>query len=346
MKRMEVWADMACAWAYIGKRRLEQARIGEDVEIVWRPYVIDPMAPVPSEPLADELRDPVAEGALRAFHPTPTPTPTPASISTPASIPAPAGERLGDGGRRGAVWRANTFDAHRVVALAYERGGAALQDAVVERILRAHFAEGSDIGDRATLVALAAEAGLDGMAEALDRGDGADEVRSWLLRGKAEGVATSPTFVVGDTAISGAQPSEVLADLVRHAAPRRELPDEVRWLRQAEALLDARDPLGALRTLRPLLADHGDDPAVRLLAARAYFGSAQLGRARETLESLLERTPGDHYARFLLGRTLERANRHLEALPHLRLAAAMFPEPDYVDALDRVESRLADRLTV
>ncbi|GAA4180323.1 hypothetical protein GCM10022252_02980 [Streptosporangium oxazolinicum] len=334
---MEVWADMACAWAYIGKRRLEQARLGEDVEIVWRPYVIDPMAPVPSEPLEEELRDQVAEGALRALHPAPT--------SAPALVSAPAGDRSGDGGR-GATWRANTFDAHRVVALAYGRGGAALQDAVVERILRAHFVEGSDIGDRATLAALAAEAGLDGMAEALDRGDGADEVRSWLLRGKAEGIATSPTFVVGDTAVPGAQPPEVLADLVRHAVPRRELPDEVRWLRQAETLLDARDPLGALRTLRPLLADHGDDPAVRLLAARAYFGSAQLGRAKETLESLLERTPGDHYARFLLGRTLERANRHPEALPHLRLAAAMSPEPDYVDALDRVENRLADRLTV
>ncbi|MFF3440847.1 DsbA family protein [Streptosporangium sp. NPDC002721] len=336
---MEVWADMACAWAYIGRRRLEQAELGEDVEIVWRPYVIDPMAPVPSEPLEEELRDPVAEGALRAFHPT--------SPSTGDRAGDQAGDQAGDGGRpRGAVWRANTFDAHRVIALARGRGGAALQDAVVERILRAHFVEGSDIGDRATLVALAAEAGLDGMAEALDRGDGADEVRSELLRGKAEGITTSPTFAVGDTMVSGAQPAEVLADLVRHAAPPRELPDEVRWLRRAEALLDVRDPLGALWILRPLLADHGDDPAVRLLAARAYFGSAQLGRARETLESLLERTPGDHYARFLLGRTLERANLLPEALPHLRLAAAMSPEPDYVDALDRVENRLADRLTV
>jgi predicted DsbA family dithiol-disulfide isomerase len=306
MKRMEIWADMTCAWAYVGRRRLERAGLGEDVEVVWRPYLIDPMAPVPSEPLEDALRDPVAEGALR----------------------------------QSAVWRANTFDAHRVIALAYGRGGAALQDAVVERILRAHFTEGADIADRATLAALAAEAGLDGMAEALERGDGTDEVRSELLRGKAHGVATSPTFVVGDTAVTGAQPPEVLTDLVRDAAPTREIPDEVRWLRQAEALLGLKDPLGALRTLRPLLAEHGDDPAVRLLAARAYFGSAQLGRARETLESLLERAPGDHYARFLLGRTLERAGRHGQALPHLRLAAAMSPEPDYADAVRRVEDRL------
>ncbi|MFF5211668.1 DsbA family protein [Streptosporangium sp. NPDC000396] len=333
MKRIEVWADMVCAWAYIGKRRLEKAGLGEDVEIVWRPFQIDPMAPSPAEPLYEALRDPVADGALQACHPDLTPAENRVRVSLVA-----AEEGLGP--PWGAVWRPNTFDAHRVIALAYERGGPALQDAVVERILRAHFVEASDIGDRDTLVALATEAGLNGMAEALDAGQGASEVRAQLLRGKAIGVATSPTFVAGGTAVKGAQPPEVLQDLVRQAAPERELPEEVRLLRHAESLLEARDPLGALRILEPLLADHGDDPAVRLLAARAYFGSAQLGRARQTLESMVEHSPGDHYARFLLGRTLERSNRHAEALPHLRLAAVMSPEPDYTDAVHRVEARL------
>ncbi|MFJ2030608.1 DsbA family protein [Streptosporangium sp. NPDC087985] len=333
MKRIEVWADMVCAWAYIGKRRLEKAGFGEDVEIVWRPFQIDPMAPATAEPLYEALRGPIADGALQTCHPDLTPAENRVRVSAIA-----AEEGLGP--PWGAVWRPNTFDAHRVIALAHQRGGSALQDAVVERILRAHFVEASDIGDRATLVALAAEAGLDGMAEALDAGEGVGEVRSQLLRGKAIGVATSPTYVAGGTAVAGAQSPEALADLLRQAAPERELPDEVRLLRQAESLLDVRDPLGALRTLEPLLADHGDDPAVRLLAARAYFGSAQLGRARETLESLLDRAPGDHYVRFLLGRTLERANRHAEALPHLRLAAAMSADPGYADALQRVESRV------
>ncbi|GAA3134686.1 DsbA family oxidoreductase [Streptosporangium carneum] len=332
MKRIEVWADMVCAWAYIGRQRLEKAELGEDVEVVWRPYQIDPMAPAETEPLDEALRDPVAEGALRACHPTLTPEENRERVSLVA-----AEERLGP--RWGAVWRPNTFDAHRVIALAYERGGSALQDAVVERLMRAHFTEGADIGDRATLAALAAEAGLDGMARALASGRGTAEVRSQLLRGKAIGVATSPTFVVGRSAVSGAQSPEVLRDLVRQAVPERELPEEVTCLRHAEALLDARDPLGALEMLRPLLDGHGDDPAVRLLAARAYFGSAQLGRARQTLESLLERAPGDHYARFLLGRTLERSNRHAEALPHLRMAAAMSSDPEYAGAVRRAQER-------
>ena len=40
----------------------------------------------------------------------------------------------------------------------------------------------------------------------------------------------------------------------------------------------------------------------------------------------------------MLGRTLERVGRFAEALPHLRLAAAMKQHEDYVEALRRVET--------
>lgn len=38
---------------------------------------------------------------------------------------------------------------------------------------------------------------------------------------------------------------------------------------------------------------------------------------------MLERDPVEHYARLMLGRTLERQGRQEEAAPHLRMAAAM-----------------------
>lgn len=38
---------------------------------------------------------------------------------------------------------------------------------------------------------------------------------------------------------------------------------------------------------------------------------------------MLERDPVEHYARLMLGRTLERQGRQAEATPHLRMAAAM-----------------------
>jgi predicted DsbA family dithiol-disulfide isomerase len=76
---IEVFADVVCGWAYIGKRRLEQAtaRIASSagapaqVDVVWRPFLIDPMAPVPSQPLEEALRDPMADAALAQCAPGP-----------------------------------------------------------------------------------------------------------------------------------------------------------------------------------------------------------------------------------------------------------------------------------
>lgn len=46
--RVEIWADVVCPWAHVGRHRLEAADRG--VEIVWRPYRIDPSAPRAAEP--------------------------------------------------------------------------------------------------------------------------------------------------------------------------------------------------------------------------------------------------------------------------------------------------------
>ena len=59
---------------------------------------------------------------------------------------------------------------------------------------------------------------------------------------------------------------------------------------------------------------------LRLLLARAYFHSAQLGRAEATLHEIIEESPTDAYAHLLLGRTLQRAGRHDEAARPLALA--------------------------
>lgn len=100
-----------------------------------------------------------------------------------------------------------------------------------------------------------------------------------------------------------------------------------RWER-AGYLFDGGDPLGAARELESLAVEQPEAGAVRLLLARAYYHSAQLGRAERELRALLERTPSDGYAHLLLGRTLQRRSRHDEAGPHLRLAAALGHVPD------------------
>ncbi|WP_341717758.1 tetratricopeptide repeat protein [Micromonospora sp. FIMYZ51] len=111
--------------------------------------------------------------------------------------------------------------------------------------------------------------------------------------------------------------------------------------RRATLFFESGDPSSAARLLEPIVAAEPDNSAVRQLLARAYFQSAQLTRAEEQLRELVDRNPSDHYAHHVLGRTLERLNRHNEALRHLRIAAAMHAtNNDYTTALRRVETRV------
>ena len=113
--------------------------------------------------------------------------------------------------------------------------------------------------------------------------------------------------------------------------------------RRAEALLESRRPLEALKLLDPVLAVEPDAASVHLLAARAYLASAQFRRAEEGFRRVLELDPADHYARFALGRTLQRQSRLGEARAQLRMAAAMDPRPEYQDALGEVSATIALR---
>jgi predicted Zn-dependent protease len=112
---------------------------------------------------------------------------------------------------------------------------------------------------------------------------------------------------------------------------------------RAATLLDAGDPRGAVRAIEPVVAAEPGHAAARQLLALAYFGCARLGPAREQLRWLIEHDPSDHYAHFVMGRTLQRQGQLRAALPHLRLAAAMSDRPPYAEALALVERQLGER---
>ncbi|MET7638956.1 tetratricopeptide repeat protein [Streptomyces sp. NPDC005438] len=99
--------------------------------------------------------------------------------------------------------------------------------------------------------------------------------------------------------------------------------------RAAERLLQARDPRGAVKLLDPLIAEHPEHTAARLLRARAFFLAAQLRPAELEFRVVVEREPDNAYAHHALGRTLQRAGRATEARRHLRLAAALDPQPEF-----------------
>jgi hypothetical protein len=95
-----------------------------------------------------------------------------------------------------------------------------------------------------------------------------------------------------------------------------------RWDR-ARMFFEAKEYLTAARILGGLVEEEPEQVAPRLLLARAYYHSARLGKAETELRAVLQRNPVEHYARLMLGRTLERQGRQEEARPHLRMAAAM-----------------------
>lgn len=226
------------------------------------------------------------------------------------------------------VWRPfgakSSFDAERLLAVALRRGGPTAQQALLSRFFQVYDAAAADPRDTA-LLAAAVEGGVPDAAEVLSGTAGTDDVLADLAEGATLGVTDAPAFVVDGrlTDLAG------VLDSVR--------PDSALY-RDAETLVDGNDPLSALKILEPLLARHGEEYSVRLLAARAYFASAQLNRARATLEQLVAERPVDDYARFMLGRVAERQSRPAEARSHYRVAVAMAPREAYREALNRVSA--------
>ncbi|MEE4496242.1 tetratricopeptide repeat protein [Streptomyces sp. BE230] len=95
-----------------------------------------------------------------------------------------------------------------------------------------------------------------------------------------------------------------------------------RWDR-AQFFFGSKEYTIAARILGGLVEEVPEQVAPRLLLARAYYHSARLGRAESELREVLERDPVEQYARLMLGRTLERQGRQVEADTHLRMAAAL-----------------------
>jgi Flp pilus assembly protein TadD len=111
--------------------------------------------------------------------------------------------------------------------------------------------------------------------------------------------------------------------------------------RLGQAYVADGDGRSAARVLEPAVEAEPDSASLWLELARAYFVAARLGRAETAFGRVVEIDPTDDYARFGLGRTLERQSRDEEALTQYRIALALSPEPDYSEAIRRIEARRA-----
>ena len=208
MITIEVWSDIVCPWCYVGKRRFERGLATLDApgafEVIHRAFQLNPS--MPKGEVRDHRDNLMAKYGL---------TESAAAAMQEQMERTAAAEGLEfhlTGGVTG-----NTFDAHRVVHLGRERG---IQDAMIERLFRAHFTEQRSIFDADSLAALAAEAGLDPVeARAVLTGDAyAESVNADLRDARGFGISGVPYYILDRRfAISGAQPPELFAEALTRA---------------------------------------------------------------------------------------------------------------------------------
>lgn len=217
MKRLEVevWSDIACPWCYVGKRRLERAinqlQRADSIAVHWRAFELDPSAPAhfPASPsyvqrLANKysLTESAAAEMVERMQ----------RVGQAEGIPFDYAKIQGG----------NTFDAHRLLCFAATQG---LQNALKERLLAAYFTEGRSVSDRAELVSLAEQVGLDvDASSAVLASDAfAGEARAEEQAAQELGIRGVPFFIIGRFGVSGAQPAETLREVLERALD--ELPE-------------------------------------------------------------------------------------------------------------------------
>jgi predicted DsbA family dithiol-disulfide isomerase len=92
-------------------------------------------------------------------------------------------------------------------------------DAIHDALFRAYFVDGRNIGDPQTLVEIAASVGLPAgqASEVIEKRTCKAAVDADWARSRQYGVTGVPTFVAGGNGVAGAQPYEVLEQLVKAA---------------------------------------------------------------------------------------------------------------------------------
>ena len=195
---IDIVSDVVCPWCYLGEKRLEEALSEETgaVMVRWRPYQLDPTIPEGGLDRTEYMEKKFGKsGRLQSAHDNLT------RLGAEVGVPF-AFDKI----KRSP----NTLDAHRLIRWAAPAG---VQAQVADRLFKAYFVEGRDIGDRNVLVEIASECGLDANEVEKLLVDGADSelVRQEIEQAQAMGVSGVPFFIFGGRlGVPGAQEPSVL----------------------------------------------------------------------------------------------------------------------------------------
>ena len=206
---IEIYSDVICPWCFIGKQRLDTVLatdVGEDVDLVWRPYQLYPNLPDEGIDRGDFLRAQYGDQADRT--------------KTPSRIQADA-RQVGIEFNYAAIQKVpNTMAAHRLLYYAEDQG---VQHELAERLFRLYFCEGFDVGDKQVLIDAAVAQGLeaDAVSRYLDSDAGLEETVAQIREGMQIGVAGVPCYRLGGTfLLPGAQTLDTMVQFIERAKLR------------------------------------------------------------------------------------------------------------------------------
>ena len=210
MTRLDIISDPICPWCYIGKTKLDralEANPEHDLVVEWHPFQLNPDMPREGMDRREylELKFGGRDGALRVY-----------------GAIADAAEAAGiDIDFEKIARTPSTLDAHRLIHWAGIEGR---QNAIVDRLFKAYFREGVDIGNRDALVEIARGAGMDAeMVGMLLAGDAdREDIQARDRDARIKGVTGVPCFVIdGHYVVQGAQPTELWDKVIRELIEQR-----------------------------------------------------------------------------------------------------------------------------
>jgi len=203
--KVEIWSDVVCPFCYIGKRKFEKALEGfeakDKVAIEWRSFQLDPdMEYIPGQSVHEYLgkRKGASEAEGKRMNDAMTAMAKEVGLEYNFDI---------------AIIN-NTFNAHRLLHFAKEKG---VQNEMKERLFRAYYTEGKNVGDIDTLAQLGEEVGLQAeeIRTVLQSDKYAQDVLVDQYKAQQVGARGVPFYVFNNKyAVSGAQPSEVFAQVL------------------------------------------------------------------------------------------------------------------------------------
>jgi predicted DsbA family dithiol-disulfide isomerase len=199
--KITMYSDFICPFCYIGFEVFRKLKPEFDLELDWRGFQIHPEWPPDGMP-ASQWRNGMDADARRAVW------------ERIQAMAATAGFEM-----RSPETLTNSRLSLEAAEFAKEAGAG---EAFEERVYRAYFYEGLNIGSQAVLADLAADVALsrDDLNVALDSNRYSLRLKNNAMVAHNKGVSGVPTFFIGEYPLVGAQSEEVMRQILQRVSQR------------------------------------------------------------------------------------------------------------------------------